>query len=90
MSARVEFWVNPGESRGDRPVPFVTSHIIGRENKRTNNRTMRLETKRNGAAGYLGSVKLELRKDEGQYCESQPRSQGLSSSRPRKPSPHHV
>ena len=44
-----------------RPAPFAKSHIIGRENKRTNNKTMRLDTKNHGAAGYHGPVKIELR-----------------------------
>ena len=48
-----------------RPAPFATTHIIGRENKRTNNKTTRLETKRSGAAGYLGLVQTDRRKGAG-------------------------
>ena len=29
---------------GGQPVPFATSHIIGREEKRTSNKTMGLDT----------------------------------------------
>ena len=35
-----------------RPVQFATSHIIGREGKSTNNKTMRPDTKTNGDAHY--------------------------------------
>ena len=48
-----------------RPAPFTISHIIGREDKRTDNRTMRLDTKNNRAAGYLDPEKIELGKGEG-------------------------
>ena len=41
-----------------RPALFETSHINGRGDKRTNNKTMRLDTKNNGAAIYLGAVKM--------------------------------
>ena len=44
---------------------LLTSHLIGREDKRTNNKTTRLDTKKNGAAGYPGPVKIELRKGAG-------------------------
>ena len=44
------------------PAPFTKSHIIGREDKRMNNKTMRPDTKNNGAVGYLGPVKIELGK----------------------------
>ena len=44
------------------PALFETSHIIGREDKRTNNKTVRLDTKNNGAAIYLGLEKIKLRK----------------------------
>ena len=42
-----------------RPAPFITSHIIGREDKSTNNKTMRPDTKNNGAAGYQCPAKME-------------------------------
>ena len=34
-----------------------------------NYRTMRLDTKNNGAAGYLSAVKIELRKVQA-YCQN--------------------
>ena len=43
-----------------RPAPFASSHIIGREDKRTNNKTVRRDAKNNGAAGYQGPVKIEV------------------------------
>ena len=36
--------------------------MVGREDKRTNNRTMFLTLKNNAAAGYQGPVKIELLK----------------------------
>ena len=39
-----------------RPTPFATSHMVGREGKRTNNRTMFPALKINAAAGYKGPV----------------------------------
>ena len=48
-----------------RHAPFATSHIVGRENKTMNNKTMRPDTKNNGAAGYLDPVKIELTKGAG-------------------------
>lgn len=48
------------------PAPFATSHVIGPEEERTNDKTMRPDThtkKNNGAAGHLGPVKIGLRKD---------------------------
>ena len=47
------------------PVPFVTSYMVGREDKRTNNRTMFPALKNNAAAGYQGPVKIELLKGAG-------------------------
>ena len=38
--------------------------MIGRENKRTNNRTMLPALKNNAAAGYKGPVKIELLKPD--------------------------
>ena len=45
------------------PAPFATSYMVGREEKRTNNRTMLPTLKNNAAAGYQGPVKIELLKD---------------------------
>ena len=44
--------------------------MVGRENKRTNNRTMFPTLKNNAAAGYQGPVKIELLKgaDQLQLC----------------------
>ena len=39
--------------------------MIGREDKRTNNRTMLPTLKNNAAAGYQGPVKIELLKGAG-------------------------
>ena len=49
------------------PAPFSTSHIIGREGKRTNNKTVRRDTKNNNneATGYLGPMKIKLRNAAG-------------------------
>ena len=47
-----------------RPLPSAVLlrklTIIGREDKRTKNRTMVLDTKNYGAADYLDPVKIEL------------------------------
>ena len=48
-----------------RPAPFAMSYIVGRENKRTNNRTMFPSLKNNAAAAYQGPVRIELLKDAG-------------------------
>ena len=48
-----------------RPVPFAMSCMVGREDKRTNNRTMLPTLKNNAAAGYKGPVKIELLKGTG-------------------------
>ena len=48
-----------------RPVPFAPSYMVGREDKRTSNRTMLPTLKNNAAAGYQGSVKTELLKGAG-------------------------
>ena len=48
-----------------RSVPFATSHMIGRENKRTNNKAMLLDRKNSGAAGYQGPVKIDHRRGAG-------------------------
>ena len=45
-----------------RHVPFAASYMVGREDKRTNNRTMLPALKNNAAAGYKGPVKIELLK----------------------------
>ena len=41
----------------ERPASFVTSYMAGREDKRTNNRTMLPNRQNNAAAGYKGPVK---------------------------------
>ena len=38
------------------------SYMVGREDKRTNNRTMLPALKNNAAAGYKGPMKIELLK----------------------------
>ena len=48
-----------------RPAPFAASSMVGRENKRTNNRTMLRALKTNAAADYKVPVKIELLKGEG-------------------------
>ena len=48
-----------------RPAPFATSYMVGREDKRTNDRTMIPTPKNNEAASYKGPVKTELFKVEG-------------------------
>ena len=45
-----------------RTAPFATSYVIGREEKRTDNRTMLPSLKNNAAAGYQGRVKIDLSK----------------------------
>ena len=39
---------------------FATSHIIGRENKRTNNKSILLYIKNNGSADYQGADQFIL------------------------------
>ena len=48
-----------------RPTPFATSYMVGREDKRTNNRTKLPTLKHNAAAGYQCPVKIELLKGAG-------------------------
>ena len=51
-----------------RPALFPTSYMVGREDKRTNNRTMLPTLKKkkdNAAAGCQGPVKIELLKGAG-------------------------
>ena len=48
-----------------RPAPFAMSYMVGRKDKRTNNRTIFPPQKNNAAAGYKGPVKIELLKGEG-------------------------
>ena len=43
-----------------RPAQFAMSYMVGRENKRTNNRTMLPALKNNAAAVYNGPVNLQL------------------------------
>ena len=45
-----------------RSASFVVSYMVGREDKRTNNRTMLTALKNNAAAGYQGPVKIQLLK----------------------------
>ena len=52
-------------SKAGRPAQFATSYMIGREDKRTNNRTTLPTLKNNAAAGYQGPVKIELLKGAG-------------------------
>ena len=52
------------EFRGDLHR-FVTSYMVGRGDKRTNNRTVFPSLKNNAAAGYQGPVKIELLKGAG-------------------------
>ena len=61
-----------GGGGGRRPAPFATSHMVGREDKITNNRTLFPTLKNNAAAGYKGSVKTELVKGAGLliWCSS--------------------
>ena len=55
----------------ERPSPFATSSMVGRENKTTNNRTMLPALKNNAAAGYQGPVKIELLQVCWQYLYTQ-------------------
>ena len=48
-----------------RPAPFATPYMVGREDKRTNNRTVLPALKNNAATGYQGPVKIELLKSAG-------------------------
>ena len=48
-----------------RPAPFAKSSIICPEDKRTNNTTTLPTQKHNAAAGYQGSVKIEVLRDAG-------------------------
>ena len=48
-----------------RPAPFAASYMVGREDKRTNDRTMFPTLKNNASAGYQGPVKIELFKVAG-------------------------
>ena len=43
-----------------RPAPFSTSYMVGREDKRTNNRTMLSTLKSNAAAGYQDPEKIRM------------------------------
>ena len=53
-------------SKWGRPGPSAMSYLVGREDIRTNNRTMLLAAlKSNAAAGYQGPVKKELLKGAG-------------------------
>ena len=48
-----------------RHAPFAASYMVGLEDKITNNRTMFPTLKNNAAAGYKGSVKIELLRGAG-------------------------
>ena len=48
-----------------RPAQFATSYMVGRENKRTSNRTMFPTLRNNAAAGYKGPVEIKLLKGAG-------------------------
>ena len=61
---------NEISSHSGRPAPFATSYMVGREDKRTNNRTMLPTLKNNAAAGYQGPVKIELLKGVGLLSHS--------------------
>ena len=77
-----------------RPAPCATSYVVGREDKRTNNRTMLPSLNNNAAAGYRGPVKLELLECAGLLilkglCEQKPNwdfQRGRSGNAP-SPSP---
>ena len=49
-------------TNGRQPVPFGTSWMVGREGKRTNNRTMLPALKNNAATGYQDPLKIDLLK----------------------------
>ena len=55
-----------------RHATFVTSYMAGRENKRTNNRTILPSLKSNAVAGYKGPVKKELLKGAWRVYDSRP------------------
>ena len=48
-----------------RPAPFATPYMVGREDKRTKNRTILPTLKNNAAAGYQNPRKIELLKGAG-------------------------
>lgn len=48
-----------------RPAPFATSHIIESRGQRNEQQNKAPRHKNNGAAGYMGPVKIELRTDAG-------------------------
>ena len=50
------------EAEWGQPAPFTTSNMVGREDKRTNNRMMLSESQSNAAAGFKSSVKIKLLK----------------------------
>ena len=51
-----------------RPAPFSTFYMVGREDKRANNRTMISTLKHNAAAGYQGPAKIKVLKGGGVGC----------------------
>ena len=54
--------VKVAESSFGATCAFATSNIIGRESKRTNNKIIPLDIKKNsGAPGYQDPVKIDLR-----------------------------
>ena len=52
-------------SKWGRPAPFAMSYMVGREDKRKNNRAMLPAPKIDAAAGYQGPMKKELLKGAG-------------------------
>ena len=48
-----------------RPAPTAMFYMVGRKNKRTNNRTMLPAPKSSTAAAYQGPVNIELLKGAG-------------------------
>ena len=51
-----------GFLQDNRPALFATSYMVGREEKRPNNRTMFPNVKKNAAAGYESPEKIEMLK----------------------------
>ena len=55
--------------------------MVGREDKRTNNRTMFSALKNNAAAGYQGPVKIELLKSTGLLQKKKKKGKNSAASR---------
>ena len=58
-----------GQTKKGRHALFATTYMVGRKNKRTNNRAMFPTLKHNAAAGYKGPAKIELLKGAGRFWE---------------------